>query len=70
MKKEDFLTRILSEAKMKSIMLNRARERDRKDMLELPFLTKSYSKYFAEVNNNEPDFKEALSRWESWLEDT
>ncbi len=65
---DDLLKKILAEAKMKSEILMLAREEDDDKYLELPFVTKAYDKYFVEVDQNAPDYEEALSNWESWLE--
>lgn len=66
---DDFMQRILAEAKMKSEILTLARSEDEDKYLELPFVTKSYDKYFSEVDENAPDYQKALSNWEKWLRD-
>ncbi len=67
-KKEDFLVQILSEAKMKSELLNKAIREGKEEILELPFVTRSYNKYFSELKKKSPDFKEVFLDWKSWLE--
>lgn len=65
---DEFLERVLAEAKMKSEILMKSKEEDKEKYLELPFVTESYDKYFTEVEQNSPDYQKALSNWEKWLE--
>lgn len=66
---DDLLARILSEAKMKSEMLMLTREKKDRSYLELPFVRRSYDKYFGEIREHAPDLDKALSNWRNWLED-
>lgn len=66
---KDFLKKILSEAKMKSELLMLARNEKDESYLELPFVRKSYDKYFSEVDRHAPDYERALSNWRNWLGD-
>ncbi len=66
---EEFMERILTEAKMKSEILALAKSEGDKTYLELPFVTRSYDKYFSEVERNAPDYQTALTNWEKWLRD-
>ncbi len=67
--KKEFMEKILTEAKMKSKILDLARTENDKSYLELPFVTKSYDKYFTEVEQNAPDYQTALNNWENWMRD-
>ncbi|KXB04748.1 hypothetical protein AKJ50_02055, partial [candidate division MSBL1 archaeon SCGC-AAA382A13] len=66
---KNFLEKVLSEAKMKSEILKLAIEEGNKSFLELPFVTRSYGKYFSEVARYAPDYCKALSVWKEWMED-
>lgn len=67
--RDNFMLGILTEAKMKSELLQLARKEDDGSYLELPFVSRSYGKYFSEVESNAPDYGKALSNWSSWLEE-
>lgn len=66
--KDEFLARVLSEAKMKSQLLMSARESGNRRYLELPFVRNSYDKYFSLLRRLAPDYTAVLSEWEEWLE--
>ncbi|KXB01065.1 hypothetical protein AKJ41_02805 [candidate division MSBL1 archaeon SCGC-AAA259O05] len=66
---DEFMIRILAEAKMKSEMLMLARKTDDIGYLELPFVSESYDKYFSEFKRHAPDYKKVLSEWRNWLEE-
>ncbi|MBS3815675.1 MAG: type II/IV secretion system ATPase subunit, partial [Hadesarchaea archaeon] len=66
---DEFLMKILVEARMKSDLLRLARERDDKSYLELPFVSKAYDYFFASANRNAPDYEKQLKEWSEWLEE-
>lgn len=65
---DEFLKGILAEARMKSDLLQLAREKEDRSYLELPFVSKAYDYYFASAKKNAPDYEKQLEEWEEWLE--
>lgn len=65
---QDFLTNILTEAKIKSDLLKLARGTGNRMYLELSFISKAYDFYFAAVKRHTPDYGQVLVEWKKWLE--
>lgn len=65
---DEFLMRILAEARMKSDLLQLAKEEEDQTYLELPFVSKAYDYYFASEKRNAPNYKKQLKEWGKWLE--
>ena len=63
----DFLTSILTEARMKSDLLALTRRKANAGYLELPFVSEAYNVYSALVKKHAPDYKRVLEGWRTWI---
>ena len=64
---EEFLTSILTEARIKSDLLMLAKKTADMSYLELPFVSKAYGAYFFSLKQNAPNYKQVLEDWRTWL---
>lgn len=65
----ELIVEILTEARIKSDLLNLSRNTGDQSYLELPFVSEAYNFYFAAIEQNAPDYKQVLKEWQNWLEE-
>ncbi|MEM2300189.1 MAG: ATPase, T2SS/T4P/T4SS family [Candidatus Hadarchaeales archaeon] len=64
---DEFLVKILAEAKLKSFLLVLSQKSGKNEYLELPFVTKAYGVYFSLLRKLENPVM-ALEEWKKWLQ--
>jgi len=64
---EEFIQRILVEARMKSDLLMLSKKTGNTEFLELPFISRAYGAFFSSIKRNAPDYGRVMEEWRAWL---